>query len=108
MAVISGIGNVLLTILKWILKIVLGILRLVLEVAKIFLLLLNLVFYQDICYPVTKEFREKLYSEIERAYAEAKEKQQEQAKEQSQKQGKEQSQDKDGFMKASGEPLPFR
>lgn len=44
MAVISGIGNVLLTILKWILKIVLGILRLVLEVAKIFLLLLNLVF----------------------------------------------------------------
>ena len=56
--------------------------------------------YQDICYPVTKEFREKLYSEIERVYAEAKEKQQEQAKEQ--------SQDKDGFMKASGEPLPFR
>ena len=56
----------------------------------------------------TKEFREKLYSEIERAYAEAKEKQQEQAKEESQKQGKEQSQDKDGFMKASGEPLPFR
>lgn len=40
--------------------------------------------------------------------AEAKEKQQEQAKEQSQKQGKVQSQDKDGFMKASGEPLPFR
>ena len=39
---------------------------------------------------------------------EAKKKQQEQAKEQSQKQGKEQSQDKDGFMKASGEPLPFR
>ena len=38
----------------------------------------------------------------------SKEKQQEQAKEQSQKQGKEQSQDKDGFMKASGEPLPFR
>ena len=64
--------------------------------------------YQDICYPVTKEFREKLYSEIERAYAEAKEKQQEQAKEQSQKQGKEQSQDKDGFMKTSGEPLAFR
>lgn len=64
--------------------------------------------YQDICYPVTKEFREKLYLEIERAYTEAKEKQQEQAKEQSQKQGKEQSQDKDGFMKVSGEPLPFR
>ena len=29
-------------------------------------------------------------------------------KEESQKQGKEQSQDKDGFMKAFGEPLPFR
>ena len=48
--------------------------------------------YQDVCYPVTKEFREKLYSEIERAYAEAKENQQEQTKEQSQKQGKAQSQ----------------
>lgn len=44
MAVLSGVGTVLLTILKWILKIMSGILRLVLGVAKIFLLLLNLVF----------------------------------------------------------------
>ena len=44
MAALSGIGNVLLIILKWTLKIVLGMLRLVLEAAKIFLLLLNLVF----------------------------------------------------------------
>lgn len=44
MAALSGIGNVLLIILKWILKIVLGMLRLVLEMAKIFLLLLNLIF----------------------------------------------------------------
>lgn len=44
MAVLSGIGNVLFIILKWILKIVLGMLRLVLEMAKIFLLLLNLIF----------------------------------------------------------------
>lgn len=44
MIVLSGIGNVLLTILKWMLKIVLGIFSIVLEVAKIFLLLLNLVF----------------------------------------------------------------
>ena len=44
MAVISSIGNVFLTILKWILKIELGMLRLVLEVAIIFLLLLDLVF----------------------------------------------------------------
>ena len=64
--------------------------------------------YQDICYPVTKEFREKLYSEIERAYEEAKEKQQEEAKEQSQKQGNEQSSGKDEAVKTSGEPLPFR
>lgn len=44
MAALSGIGNVLLIILKWILKIVLGMLGLVLEMAKIFLLLLNLIF----------------------------------------------------------------
>lgn len=31
--------------------------------------------YQDICYPVTKDFRAKLYGEIERAYEEAKNKQ---------------------------------
>lgn len=28
--------------------------------------------YQDICYPVTKDFRAKLYGEIEKAYEEAK------------------------------------
>ena len=44
MAVLCGVGTVLLTILKWILKIVLVILRLVKEEKKIFLLLLNLVF----------------------------------------------------------------
>ena len=42
--VLRKTGVVLLTILKWILKIVLGMLRLVLQAAKIFLLLLNLVF----------------------------------------------------------------
>ncbi len=30
--------------------------------------------YQDVCYPVTKEFRQKLYDEIEAAYEKAKEK----------------------------------
>ena len=44
MRVLSGIGNVLLTIVKWILKVILFALKAVLEVAKIFLLLLNLVF----------------------------------------------------------------
>ena len=32
--------------------------------------------YQDVCYPVTKEFREKLYAEIVREYEQAKEKNQ--------------------------------
>ena len=36
--------------------------------------------YQDVCYTVTKEFREKLYAEIVREYEQAKEKSQEQAK----------------------------
>lgn len=44
MMVLSGMGIVLLTVLKWMLKIVLGILSLILELAKIFLLVLNLVF----------------------------------------------------------------
>lgn len=30
------------------------------------------VVYQDVCYPVTKEFREKLYSEIVSQYEKAK------------------------------------
>lgn len=36
--------------------------------------------YQDVCYPVTKEFREKLYAEIVKEYEQAKEKSQNQAK----------------------------
>ena len=36
--------------------------------------------YQDVCYPVTKEFREKLYAEIVREYEQAKEKSQDQEK----------------------------
>lgn len=36
--------------------------------------------YQDVCYPVTKEFREKLYTEIVREYEQAKEKSQDKAK----------------------------
>lgn len=37
--------------------------------------------YQDVCYPVTKEFREKLYTEIVREYEQAKEIDQNQARE---------------------------
>ena len=36
--------------------------------------------YQDVCYPVTKEFREKLYAEIVKEYEQAKEKSQNQEK----------------------------
>jgi len=39
--------------------------------------------YQDVCYPVTKEFREQLYGEIEKAYSEAIEKQKQEAQERS-------------------------
>lgn len=35
--------------------------------------------YRDICYPVTKDFRAKLYGEIEKAYEEAKEKKRQEA-----------------------------
>lgn len=41
--------------------------------------------YQDVCYPVTKEFREKLYAEIVREYEQAKEKSQDQAKDNTEK-----------------------
>jgi len=36
-----------------------------------------LIIYQDVCYPVTKEFREKLYGEVMKTYEEEKEKKQE-------------------------------
>jgi DNA-binding cell septation regulator SpoVG len=62
--------------------------------------------YQDVCYPVTKEFREKLYEEVLAEYERAKEKKQEQSEKSAEE--KKEEQDKDGFMKVSGEPLPFR
>src|SRR5574344_1479157 len=40
--------------------------------------------YQDVCYPVTKEFREKLYSQIINEYDKAKEQTQTQTQKQSQ------------------------
>ena len=65
--------------------------------------------YQDICYPVTKEFREKLYGEIERAYQEAKEKQKEESKDSnSQDKSNDKEEKKDGQAIGSGESLPFR
>ena len=61
--------------------------------------------YQDVCYPVTKEFREKLYSEIVSQYEKAKEQSENKAKEAAQTQAQ---QSKDQYMKADGEELPFR
>lgn len=69
--------------------------------------------YQDVCHPVTKDFREKLYTAIEKAYEEAKELAQmpeaEREGGQMQETGRAVQPDMDdGFMKVSGEPLPFR
>ena len=41
--------------------------------------------YQDVCYPVTKDFREKLYNEIISEYEKAKEKSNEKARESAEK-----------------------
>lgn len=60
--------------------------------------------YQDVCYPVTKEFREKLFGEILDTYEKEKAKQQEQA--QNKNQAKETS--KDGFMRVNNQEGPFR
>ena len=62
--------------------------------------------YQDVCYPVTKEFREKLYSEIVSQYEKAKEQSENKAKEVAQTQATEQA--KDQYMKVDGKELPFR
>ena len=43
------------------------------------------IIYQDVCYPVTKEFREKLYNEIISEYEKAKEKNNEKAREDAKK-----------------------
>lgn len=58
--------------------------------------------YNDICYPVTKEFREKLYAEILAAYEREKEKQQEQS------QSKAEEKAKDNLVKVSEKELTFR
>lgn len=61
--------------------------------------------YQDVCYPVTKEFREKLYSEIVSQYEKAREQSENKAKEAAQTKSQ---QAKGGFMRVDGKELPFR
>lgn len=58
--------------------------------------------YQDVCYPVTKEFREKLFVEILDTYEKEKAKQQEQAQKQSQTLANEE------FMRVDSKDIPFR
>ncbi len=65
--------------------------------------------YQDVCYPVTKEFREKLYGEIERIYNEALEMQKHEVKNKSKSKNvasQDHRQSKDKFVEA--ETTPFR
>ena len=62
--------------------------------------------YQDICYPVTKDFRAKLYGEIEKAYEEAKEKQRQETDGIQQKTAVVNDADKNKIFGA--ETLPFR
>lgn len=62
--------------------------------------------YQDICYPVTKNFRAKLYGEIEKVYEEAKEKQRQETDGIQQKTAAVNDADKNKISGA--ETLPFR
>jgi len=62
--------------------------------------------YQDVCFPVTKEFREKLYAEIVSQYEQAKTKNEEKARNAAQNQAH--SQSKNQFVKPDGKELPFR
>ncbi len=58
--------------------------------------------YQDVCYPVTKEFREKLYTEIIAVYEREKEKQEEES------QNRAEEKAKGSFTKAPEKDTPFR
>ena len=60
--------------------------------------------YQDVCYPVTKEFREKLYNEIISEYEKAKDKSNEKVRENAEKNHGNPDKDKDKDKEAT----PFR
>ena len=62
--------------------------------------------YQDVCYPVTKEFREKLYNEIISEYEKAKDKSNEKARENAEKNHGNPDKDKD--KDKDKEATPFR
>ena len=55
--------------------------------------------YQDVCYPITKEFREKLYDTVKDAYKQAKEQKQEEPKGFVSNKGRDQALDKDTLLR---------
>lgn len=61
--------------------------------------------YRDVCFPVTKEFREKVNQAILDTYQEVKDQAQQEGKERVSQRIRE---DERGFMQYDGEPLPFR
>ena len=60
--------------------------------------------YRDVCFPITKEFREKINDAVIESYHQAKEQALQEGKERASQQ---MQKDDRGFMKVSGEPLPF-
>lgn len=61
--------------------------------------------YRDVCFPITKEFREKLNNAVLETYQQAKEQALQEGRERASRQ---MQTDGRGFMAYSGEPLPFR
>ena len=61
--------------------------------------------YKDVCFPITKEFREKVNNAVLETYQQAKEQALQESRERASRQIKT---DDRGFMAYSGEPLPFR
>lgn len=61
--------------------------------------------YRDVCFPITKEFREKVNKAVLETYEQEKEKAMQEGKERVSQQIRE---DERGFLQYDGEPLPFR
>lgn len=61
--------------------------------------------YRDVCFPITKEFREKVNQAVLETYQQAKEQAMQEGHERAEQQIRE---DERGFMQYDGGPLPFR
>ena len=62
--------------------------------------------YQDICYPISKEFRKKLYDEIMKSYEREKEKQETQTRDSAER--KEEKTAREASAEKERENTPFR